>query len=270
MRESIIWSVPVLLLALCAPAAPAQETGPGTPEFVDESTQALVDIAGAKSNKEAAQALMRLADRLMVSLEEKARAGKAKEANSAAEAYRVTMREGLSNMGADKNLKVREKAALQPKEQEKKKSGEGEKDQTRTQEQAKTQDQTKTQEQEKIQERIRQEERTRAETKSGVDEDVKGLVAAATVRHAAALRKAMESASPEVKRALQAALEACLEVRASFGFSEGPGPKAGEPGTPRGPGAGEGLQKGAPSEPPRVPPGMTDRPAPEPPRRGAP
>jgi len=281
MRESFLWGVPFLLLALCAPAAVAQETGPGTPGFVDESTQALVDIAGSKSDKEAAQALIRLADRLMVSLEEKARAGKAKEANSVAEAYRVTMREGLANMGADKNLKTQKKVALKPGEKGAERAGEGMKDQTRaqdqtrtqdqtktkdpmkTQEQLKTQDQTRTQDQKRTQERIQQQDRTQAESKPGAD-DVKGLVAAVTTRHAAALRNCMESASPEVKRALQQALESCMEVRSRFGFSEGPGPKAGEQGIPRGPGAGDGLQKGAPSDPPR---GMIERPTPEP-RRG--
>lgn len=263
MRDSTRWALPILALALAAPAALAQETGPGTPDFVDESTQALLDVAGAKSDKEAAQALIRLADRLMVSLEENARAGKAKEAESVAEAYRITMREGLANMGAAKNLKTREKTALKPKEQDPKQSGDGEKEQT--QEQTRTRDQEKTQEQAKTQDqtRSREQDRTRTESRPEQD-DVKGLVAAVTTRHAAALRKCMESVSPQVKRALQVALESCLEVRSKFGLSEGPGPKAGEPGNPRGSGQGEGLQKGAPPAPPR---GMIDRPAPEPPRR---
>lgn len=266
MRISALFSLPLILAALSAPAALAQETGPGTPDFVDESTQALVDIAGAKSGKEVVQALIRLADRLVVSLEEKVRAGKAKEADSIAEAYRVALREGIASMGTGK--KLQEKVTLQPEDRPSQRSGEAEKnavrtqDQERTQERTREQDQTRARETAKVQERNREESRIRTEEKAATD-DVKGLVAAATERHAAALRRCLEFASPEAKRALQKALESCMEVRSRFGFSAGPGPK-GEPEAPRGPGEGDGYRKGASGEPPR---GMIERPAPEPPRR---
>jgi len=288
MRCHARWFLPLFVMAFGLPGASAQGTAPGTPDFVDASTQALIDMANAKSGKDAAIALLRLSDRLMISIQEKVQAGKSEEAAAIAEAYRVTMREGLANMGADKSLQTREKAALQSKEQAEKSAsktgdGDGQKLQVRTQEQDRLREQDRTQTKgegqdpvedplkAQVKDQVRDQSRVQDKTalKSGADEDVMALVATATSRHAHALRNAMAFASPEAKRALEMALEACTEVRLSFGLSAGPGPKAGEPGIPNGPKAGNGQRMGAPSEPPRVPQEVITRPAPQP-RRSAP
>ncbi len=273
MRRFVMIGLPFLLLAPLA--AIAQDTAPGTPDFVDEATQALVDIAGANSDKDAAKALIRLADRLMLNLQEKVKAGKNSEAAAIAEAYRVVMREGLSNLAENRKLKVQQKAKAeagegegdktQTKAQKQAKGGEGEGDQTqaKAQKQAKGEDKAgegdKTQA--KTQDRVREQDRTRKESKQD-EESVEDLIAAAMNRHANALSNAMGSASPEAQRSLQLALQAC-EGALLGGGSTGPG------GGSTGSGGGStGPRVGAPSEPPRVPPDQNNRPAPEQPRGG--
>ena len=88
----------------------ADDPSPGTPEYVRASTEALLEIAAARSDEAAAIALATFADRNLETLRAQSRAGNADAARAAAEAQEV-LEKGLSELahrvaaGEDGSLK---------------------------------------------------------------------------------------------------------------------------------------------------------------------
>jgi hypothetical protein len=247
--------------------------------------------------------MIRLADRLVLSLQEQVRAGSG-EAAATAEAYRVLMREGLGRIEssernghgpkaasraktqADDPTEARERdriktpsqdrTRIRERDQSREQDAEPAAVQSRTREHSREQDQDRNRIQDRDQTRAqdpkgdavrsRDQVRERSAVRSGPPETVTALVEEATNRHAAALRNAMQFASPESKRALQAALESCMAAQFRCGGLKrpGPGPGAGPgagsdagqgPGGPGGTGGVGGPRTGAPSTPPSGPGG---------------
>lgn len=89
-----------LALAAAPLAASAQDLQPGTPDFVDQSTQTLLDIAKSHAAPQAASALAAFADRAAAGIPKQSQAGHAAEAAGLADTEREALN-GLSALARD-------------------------------------------------------------------------------------------------------------------------------------------------------------------------